>query len=74
MNDNNLNNGAQNRVLWWIVGSILAPLTLALSGTMLNLGITSAQRISALEAQFDAIQHRLDGIDRKLDRALEAKK
>jgi hypothetical protein len=64
----------QNRFLWWVVGSIFAPLTLALAGTVLNLGITSAQRISTLEAQFHDLYQRLENIDRKLDRILDAHK
>jgi hypothetical protein len=74
MNEPNGNGGAQTRVLWWIIGSIFAPLTLALTGTVLNLGISSAQRISTLEAQFHEVHDRLDNIDRKLDRLLEARR
>ncbi len=74
MSDINGNSGVQNRFLWWAVGSIFAPLTLALAGTVLNLGITSAQRIGALEAQFHELHQRLENIDRKLDRILDAHK
>jgi hypothetical protein len=70
MSDINGASGTQARFLWWIVGSIFAPLTLALAGTVLNLGITSAQRISMLEAQFHELHQRLENIDRKLDRIL----
>jgi hypothetical protein len=70
----NSNNTAQSRLLWWLIGSIFAPLTLAMTGTVLNLGITSAQRISTLEAQFHEVHQRLETIDRKLDRILEGRK
>jgi hypothetical protein len=74
MSETNGNGVTQSRVLWWLIGSIFAPLTLALSGTVLNLGITSAQRISTLEAQFHEVHDRLENIDRKLDRLLETRK
>jgi hypothetical protein len=74
MSEINGNGGTQSRFLWWVVGSIFAPLTLALTGTVLNLGITSAQRISTLEAQFHELHQRLELIDRKLDRILDARK
>jgi hypothetical protein len=74
MSETNGNNATQNRFLWWVIGSIFAPLTLALAGTVLNLGITSAQRISTLEAQFHEVHQRLENIDRKLDRILDTRK
>jgi hypothetical protein len=63
----------QNRILWWVIASICGPVMLALTGTLLNLGISNAQRISALESQVHSVQERLDRMDRKLDRILEAK-
>jgi hypothetical protein len=74
MNETNGNTSTQTRLLWWLIGSIFAPLTLALTGTVLNLGIASAQRISTLEAEFHEVHQRLDNIDRKLDRVLDARK
>lgn len=68
------NGNGTNRVLWWMIGSVCAPLVLALTGTMLNLGITSAQRISALESRFDDIRRNLEALDRKLDRVIDATK
>ncbi len=74
MHEGNGNSGPQARILWWIVGSVFAPLTLALTGTVLNLGIVSAQRISALEAEFLETHRRLESIDHKLDRLLELRR
>jgi hypothetical protein len=69
-NSNN-GNGTANRLLWWVIGSVCAPLLLALTGTVLNLGITSAQRISTLEAQMGELHRSLDQLGQKIDRLLE---
>lgn len=59
------------RVLWWILGGLCTPILLALCGTMLNLGITSAQRISTLEGEFHELHRQNQEISAKLDRLLE---
>ena len=62
-----------NRVMWWILGAILAPFILATVGHLLQLTITNTERISALEASMQSVGRRLDSIDAKLDRLIERK-
>jgi hypothetical protein len=61
----------QSKLLGWVLGAIFAPIALAFTGTITNLAITSAGRISALEATLFDIRRDLDAMDRKLDRLLE---
>jgi hypothetical protein len=70
MSTNN-SNGQGNRLLWWITGSILGPIVLAVfTHSAATLG-SSAQRVSRLEAAQDEFQRRLERIEQKLDRLLE---
>ena len=64
-------NGNGSRMLWWLLGGVSGPIILALTGTVLNLGINSAQRISTLEAQFNEVSHRLQAIENKLDKLIQ---
>jgi hypothetical protein len=49
-----------NRVMWWILGAILAPFILATVGHLLQMTITNTERISALEAGMNNVTRRLD--------------
>jgi hypothetical protein len=60
-----------NRVMWWILGAILAPFILATVGHLLQLTITNTERVSALEAGMNNVTRRLDSIDAKLDRLID---
>lgn len=60
----------QAKFIPWVLGAVFAPITLAFTGTITNLAISSASRVAALEAALTAIRHDLDAIDRKLDRLL----
>ncbi len=61
-------NGNGNKILWWITGSILAPMVLAVTTMVGNTTLANANRLSALERD---TEHRLQQIERKLDRLLE---
>jgi hypothetical protein len=73
-NGNTPNGTTQNRLLWWAIASIFGPMMLALTGTMLNLTISNAQRLSTLEAQYQDLNRALSDINRKLDRVLDRQK
>ena len=68
---NGNSNGQGHRLLWWITGSILGPIVLAVfTHSAATIG-ASAQRVTRLEAEQEEVQRRLERIEQKLDRLLE---
>ena len=65
------NGNNQNKILWWITGALLGPAFLATQGMLLNVVFTGAQRVAALETQYQRIEKDLDAIHGKLDRLLQ---
>lgn len=65
------NGTQQNKLLWWITGSILAPLMLGSAMQMLHTVYADAQRLSALEVEAQDCRRQLIRIEGKLDRLLE---
>jgi uncharacterized protein YpuA (DUF1002 family) len=59
------------RPWWWLVGAVLAPVTLACFGNLLHTAYSSAQRVSSLEATYQVVRQQLQRIEDKLDRFLE---
>jgi hypothetical protein len=64
-------NGNGTRFLWWFLGALVAPFLLAFVGHLLTMTFTNAERVSALEAKLESVQHQLGSMETKLDRLLE---
>jgi len=68
MNGNQTNGNGNAAIMWWIMGSIIAPAILAGTASLCHMVIDTAAKLDALERD---TEHRLHQIEKKLDRLLE---
>jgi len=64
----NGNGNAATRIMWWIMGSIIARAILAGTASLCRMVIDTAAKLNALERD---TEHRLHQIEKKLDQFLE---
>lgn len=66
-----MNGNHQNKVLWWLLGAVLAPMVLTGATHTLTTVYANAQRVSALEVEVQDLRRHLSSIETKIDRLLE---
>jgi hypothetical protein len=67
-NQTNGNGNGATRIMWWVMGTIIAPAILAGTASLCHMVIDTSGRLNALERD---TEHRLHQIEKKLDRLLE---
>ena len=68
MNGNQTNGNGATRIMWWVMGTLVAPAILAGTASLCHMVIDTSAKLSALERDTD---HRLHQIEKKLDQLLE---
>jgi hypothetical protein len=63
-----MNGNGAHKIIYWVLGSVIAPGMLAVSGFLAKTTVENNSRITALERD---TEHRLQEIEKKLDRLLE---
>jgi hypothetical protein len=66
-------NGHGKSAMPWITGAVLAPICLAVFGNLFSASISTRERVTALEVQYQHVRDLLESIDHKLDRLSQRK-